>query len=326
MEQSKKSERVLISFDYAIKLLLLRNKIDFEILEGFLSEVLIRDVRVRNIGESESNKENADDKSNKVDILVEDTSGEIILIELQFRKELDYLQRMLFGTSKIVTEHMMQGMDYREIKKVYSINIMYFDLGKGTDYVYHGKTNFTGIHNNEELRLWEEQQNEFKKDYASDIYPEYYILMIKRFGDITKNTLDEWIYFLKNNAIKEEFKAKGLKKAYEVLDRSNFTSKELRAYERILDQRSSELSAIATSKREGRTEGIKEGLEKGEKERKKLEIELEIERAEREKREKELEKERTEREKREKELEKERIEREKERESLLAEIAKLKQK
>jgi hypothetical protein len=61
-------ERVLISFDYAMKLVL-RNKIDFEILEGFLSELLNCDVSVKNIGESESNKKYPGNKVNRVILL-----------------------------------------------------------------------------------------------------------------------------------------------------------------------------------------------------------------------------------------------------------------
>ncbi|MFN8576946.1 MAG: hypothetical protein U0354_08810 [Candidatus Sericytochromatia bacterium] len=41
---------------------------------------------------------------------------------------------------------------------------------------------------------------------------------MKKFNDLTKNGLDEWIYFLKTDEIKEGFKAKGLKEAKEKLD------------------------------------------------------------------------------------------------------------
>ncbi|MDR2116659.1 MAG: Rpn family recombination-promoting nuclease/putative transposase, partial [Planctomycetaceae bacterium] len=106
MEPHNTGERVLISFDYALKRLL-RNKSNYEVLEGFLSELLRRNVSVKSIGESESNKEHSADKYNKVDILVEDESDEVILIELQFILEMDYLHRMLFGTSKAITERMV---------------------------------------------------------------------------------------------------------------------------------------------------------------------------------------------------------------------------
>ncbi len=36
---------------------------------------------------------------------------------------------------------------------------------------------------------------------------------VNNFDDIAKDTLDEWIYFLKNEEIKDNFVAKGLMKA-----------------------------------------------------------------------------------------------------------------
>ncbi|MDR2679944.1 MAG: Rpn family recombination-promoting nuclease/putative transposase [Tannerella sp.] len=305
MEECKKGERVLISFDYALKRLL-RNKANFEVLEGFLSELLMRDISVKAIGESESNKEDSVDKSNRVDILVEAESGEIMLIELQFRFEIDYLHRMLYGTSKTITERMVQGSEYVEVKKVYSINIVYFDLGQGKDYVYHGRTHFTGLHRKDELHLSMAQRKTFGRKMAGDIYPEYYILKVNNFNDVAKDTLDEWIYFLKHNVIKDEFKAKGLKKARKALDRDNLTPEERKAYDYMQEQRSRDLSAIASTKLEGRIEGEIIGREEGRIEREKLAKELE-------EREKELEREREEREKLAKETE-----------ILLAEIARLK--
>ncbi|MDR2707049.1 MAG: hypothetical protein LBC02_14855, partial [Planctomycetaceae bacterium] len=65
METNKSKERVLISFDYALKHSL-RNKSNYDVLEGFLSVLLKTEVKVKSLGESESNKEHADDKYNKV--------------------------------------------------------------------------------------------------------------------------------------------------------------------------------------------------------------------------------------------------------------------
>ncbi len=53
----------------------------------------------------------------------------------------------------------------------------------------------------------------FKKKRVSELYPEYFVIKVNKFNDIAKNTLDEWIYFLKNEEIKSSFKAKGLDKA-----------------------------------------------------------------------------------------------------------------
>jgi predicted transposase/invertase (TIGR01784 family) len=252
-----KKERVLISFDYALKRML-RNKVNYDVLEGFLSELLMRDVRVIKIGESESNKQHAKDKYNRVDVLVEDENKETIIIELQFTLEIDYFHRMLYGASKVIGEYMLQGKQYMEIRKVYSINIVYFDLGQGEDYVYHGKTQFRGLHLHDELQLSELQRSAFSKEEVGDIYPEYYILKVNKFNDVAKDALDEWIYFLKHNTIKDEFKGKGLAKAKEILDRDKLSPDEKSEYDYLQRLRSEDLSAMASSNATGRYEARKE--------------------------------------------------------------------
>ena len=98
----------LIRFDWAMKKFL-RSKANFGILEGFLSELLKHDVKILNLLESESNREERDDKQNRVDILAQLEDGEIVLIEVQTDTEQDYFHRMLYGTSKVITEHMQKG-------------------------------------------------------------------------------------------------------------------------------------------------------------------------------------------------------------------------
>lgn len=254
----------LVRFDWAIKKLL-RSKANFVILEGFLSELLKRDLKIVSILESESNKHDQDGKSNKVDILVKLENTELVLIEVQVNTELDYFYRMLFGTSKIVTEHLKQGDPYANIKKIYSVNILYFDLGHGVDYIYHGTTSFIGLHQGDKLDLSEKQKSLYQKDYVHQIYPEYYLIKVNQFNDVAKDTLDEWIYFLKNEEIKDSFRAKGLSEAKEALNEMKLPDAEKQAYEKYLDNLRYQNSMFNSSFQSGKFEGEKLGLEKGEK-------------------------------------------------------------
>jgi predicted transposase/invertase (TIGR01784 family) len=142
---------------------------------------------------------------------------------------------MAYGASKALTENLALGKSYSEIKKVISINIVYFDLGQGVDYVYRGRTNFEGLHEKDVLQLSSKQKKTFTKQNVSDIFPEYYIIKVNQFNDIAKDTLDEWIYFLKNSEVKDEFKAKGLAKAKEVLDIMSLDKEQHYGYNRYLD-------------------------------------------------------------------------------------------
>ncbi|CAK8716997.1 Rpn family recombination-promoting nuclease/putative transposase [Candidatus Electrothrix laxa] len=228
------SARKLISFDWAMKKLL-RSKVNFEILEGFLSELLREDVRILEILDSESNKETRPDKFNRVDLKVRNDREEIIIIEVQYDREFDFLQRIFFGTAKAVTEHMEEGTAYSGITKLVSVSILYFDLGQGTDYVYHGTTLFRGLHNSDTLQLSDRQRTVFGKEEVYELLPEYWLIKVNTFDDIAKDTLDEWIYFLKNEEIKDDFSAKGLKKAKQELDIMKLSEEERRAYSRYQD-------------------------------------------------------------------------------------------
>ena len=186
--------RKLISFDWAIKKLL-RSKANFGILAGFLSELLFTDITIIETLESETNKESRDNKFSRVDIKVKDAQGQLILIEVQYSREQDYLLRVLFETSKCITEHLKENLPYSEVAKVISVSILYFDFCKGEDYIYHGTTEFIGIHNHQKLQLNSAQRKLFNTDKVADIFPEHYIINIKNFSNIAKNTLDEWINF-----------------------------------------------------------------------------------------------------------------------------------
>jgi len=224
----------LIRFDWAIKRLL-RNKANFVVLEGFLSELLFDEIKIEKILESEGNQEAEDDKYNRVDILTQNSKNELIIVEIQNTYEIDYFQRMIYGASKALTENLGLGQPYADIKKVISINIVYFDLGQGKDYIYKGTTTFEGLHEKDVLQLSTKQKETFTKQNIADIFPEYYLIKVNQFNDVAKDTLDEWIYFLKNSEVKDEFKAKGLAEAKEVLDVMRLDREQQYGYNRYLD-------------------------------------------------------------------------------------------
>jgi predicted transposase/invertase (TIGR01784 family) len=255
--------RKLVSFDWAMKRIL-REKANFEILEGFLSELLKFDVKIQEILESEANQDSEIDRFNRVNMLVKNEQNELILIELQHNSEIDYFHRMIYGTSKLICQYIDSGEGYKQVKKVYSVNIVYFDLGQGDDYIYHGTNDFMGLNNQKsDLKLSTYQKNKFKKGEVFEIFPEYYIIKVNSFNDIAKNTIDEWIYFLKTEDIKDNFKAKGLEKAKEQLDYLKLPEEEKLKYQRRVENRMLEISLLDTAKFEGKMEGKIEGKMEG---------------------------------------------------------------
>ena len=223
-----------IRFDWAMKRLL-RNKANFSVLEGLLTTLLGENITIRDLLESESNQEEEFDKYNRVDMLAVNSRGELILIEVQNNNEYAYFQRMLFGTSKLVTQYINRGESYEKVRKVYSVNIVYFSLGHGKDFVYHGKTEFRGIHENDLLELTPFQRQTFNVDEVSQLYPEYYILKVNDFNKVAKTPLEEWIYYLNTGNISDTAHAPGLAEVRERLKVDNMTQGERNAYYRHLD-------------------------------------------------------------------------------------------
>ncbi len=121
------SKRKLVSFDWAMKRLL-RSKANFEVLEGFLSELLKEEITILEVLESESNKDYQSDKFNRVDLKVETGTQELIIIEVQYDREFDYLQRMLFGVSKAITEHIVESDAYYEVGELDGIKKVAINL------------------------------------------------------------------------------------------------------------------------------------------------------------------------------------------------------
>ena len=251
-----------IRFDWAMKRLL-RDKANFSVLEGLLTTLLNEKITINKLLESESNQEDEYDKQNRVDLLAENDKGELFIIEVQNNTEYAYFQRMLFGTSKLITEYINRGQGYDHIRKIYSVNIVYFNLGNGTDVVYHGKTEFRGIHNGELLNLTPFQRQKFNVTAVNDLYPEYYILKVNDFNKWSKVPLEQWIYFLNTGDIPSDATAPGLKEAREKLRLERMSKAELNAYYRHLDNVVILRDNIVTARGEGRLEGRLEGRAEG---------------------------------------------------------------
>ena len=207
-----------IRFDWAMKRLL-RDKANFKVLEGLLTTLLNEKITIKNLLESESNQEEEYDKYNRVDLLAENSKGNLILIEVQNNNE----------------EYINRGEGYDKVRKIYSINIVYFTLGHGKDIVYHGKTVFKGIHLNDILELSPFQRQTFKVDEVSQLYPEYYILKVNDFNKVAKTPLEEWIYYLNTGEIPEGANAPGLEEVKEKLKIDSMNKAEKEAYYRHLD-------------------------------------------------------------------------------------------
>ncbi len=262
----------IVRFDWATKSLL-RDKANFEILEGFLQSLLDEKLEIVEILESEGNAESEQAKFNRVDLLAKDSRGRRVLVEIQNERESDYIERMLFGTSKLVVESIGIGQAYRDIPKVISIHILYFNLGQGTDYVYSGTTELRGVHTDEPLLVSER----FTKPDGThlykpkDVWPEYHVINVERFKKMDEEDLemlDQWVYLFKQSEVRGDFDAPGMASAREKLAYLKMGEDEKQRYQRFVENVRRELDIMSTAHQEGLEEGLEKGeqigLEKGE--------------------------------------------------------------
>ena len=250
-----------VRFDWAIKRLL-RQKANFGVLNGFLTVMLREEVNILEILESESNQESADDKFNRVDIKARNSKGEIIIVEIQNTREVHYLERILYGVAKAITEHISLGEGYQNVK-VYSISILYFDLGVGTDYIYHGQNHFTGVHTGDRLRINTRDRDAVITRLPAEIFPEYILIRVNEFDKVATTPLDEWITYLKDGTIRPDTTVPGLREAREKLKYYSMSSSERHAYDEHLNAIMIQNDVLDTAKWEGRLEGLAEGEAKG---------------------------------------------------------------
>lgn len=251
-----------IRFDWAIKRLL-RQKANFDVLEGFLTVFIGEKVKIVEILESEGNQQTPDDKFNRVDIKARNSKGEIILVEVQNTSELYYLERILYGVAKAITEHIHLGDTYKEVKKVYSISILYFDIGKGADYLYVGQNKFIGVHTNDQLVITAKEKGALVQKSPAEIFPEYILVRVNEFDKAAVTPLEEWVAYLKSGVIKENTTAPGLQEARKKLQYYSMTDAERYAYDEHLNAVMIQNDVLGNAREEGLAEGRAEGLTQG---------------------------------------------------------------
>ena len=243
----------LVSFDWAIRKIL-RQKENFDIVEGFLSELLKEDIKIISILDSRIVPEREEERLKHLILKVENQYSESMLIEIQYSKEPNYLKQTLYSFSKIIAEFDKPNESFA---KVISITLLYFDFGDGDDYIYKASTKFEGVHNNTPLRLNDKQKELYKAKSVEDIYPQYYLIKLRNFNNVIKDTLDEWIYFLKNEKIIDNPRAKGLAKASDVLDYIKMEKEDRLAYNKFQEHKKHESEIYESTYVIGELIGIK---------------------------------------------------------------------
>lgn len=251
-----------IRFDWAAKYML-RSKADFAIFEGFIFVLIGEKVTIENVIDGEWNLCSVYGKYRRVVIKAFNSKGEKILIEIRQTYELDYLERFIYSEGIPNNNPPDNWNDYLEVKKVYSINILYFDLGEGADYLYHGQTTLIGVHTKDTLQLTQHEKDDLHVVTPEDVFPEYFVIRVNEFNQLAVTPLEEWLEYLKDEYIRPDTTVPGLVEARERLEYLKMSEEERRVYDHYLDTLIRDTDVMKTKLLEAEIQGHKKGMAQG---------------------------------------------------------------
>lgn len=247
-----------IHFDWAIKDLL-RQKANFRILEGFLTVLIGEEIYVIDILESEGNQERQVNKLNSIDIKARDSKDNIIIVKIQNIRKIHYLERILYGIEENGCKHILLDKSYEKVEKVYSISILYFDVGYGTDYLYHGQNgSFIAVHTQDVLQMTTKARNAIIPKMPEAKSSEHFLIRLNEFNKVATTPLEEWIQYLKTGTIEKDTHVSGLEEACIKLKYYNMSPKDRYAYDEHINAVMIQNDVLETARLEGLQEGLEE--------------------------------------------------------------------
>lgn len=220
-------------------------------------------IKIVELLESESNKETKGAKSNGVDIKASNSKEEIILVEIWLENKMSFCERV-FNWPQFNVEYCSDNSNFDGIERFYSIHIVYFNQGHGSDYLYYGTNRFIGVNIGDTLVINEKESRGFKRPKNTNIFPEYYIIRVNQFEVESPQTpLEEWMRYLQTGYIKPDTTVPGLQKARQKLRVLSMSDQDRKEYEYYLYNKVYEEDIVETAREDGYDEGYDAGEESG---------------------------------------------------------------
>ena len=194
-------------------------------------------------------------KNSIVDVRCEDSAGTIFLVEMQLNWDTDFLQRVVFNTSKAYVKQLDKGKPFHLLQPVYSLNFVQGDLHKGLGEWYH-PCQLVHIHHSERvlegLKIVFAEMDKYKKlaekgRTKKDLWMRY-------FTEMTEKT---------RKPASELLADPDIAKAIELLEIINYNEIEQELYDRYWDAVSVEATWKSIGERDGEKKGIDLGIKQG---------------------------------------------------------------
>ena len=160
-------------------------------------------------------------KNSIVDVRCEDSAGSTFLVEMQLNWDTDFMQRVVFNTSKAYVKQLDKGKPFHLLQPVYSLNFVQGDLHKGLSewyhpyqlvHVYHSDRVFDGL-SIVFAEMGKYQQLEVKGRTKKDLWMRYFTEMTEKTrvdnrliklhvrDPVTKQTADPVTTFIHSNQV-----------------------------------------------------------------------------------------------------------------------------
>lgn len=204
------------------------------------------------IDDSFIKKENIDDKFAILDIKATLNDGTRVNIEMQIVDQYDMKKRSLYYLSRLYSEQLKQGDEYRKLNGAIGINILNFNLLNNDRYHNHYL---------------------FKENETNEIYTDLmqiHIIELPKFNknpNEIKDELESWVEFLKEpstevvNMLSKQVPE--IIEAFEVLKVVSSNEETRRDAEIRIKAMSDKASSLAGAKEEGLQQGIEQGVQQG---------------------------------------------------------------
>lgn len=183
-------------------------------------------------------------KRSIVDIRVTDEKGKNYIIEMQLVEQEDFAQRCQYYSAVALARQIPKRGKYNSLMPVIFIGVVNFKLFPTKDYLSHHVITDQATHK------------------QSMYMQEFHFIELKKFNlnlEDLKTILEKWVYLLKNaanlNEIPKSFqKNETMQEAFHILNKLNWTSKELDAYDAEKDAIWSHQTQIETAEKKGKEE------------------------------------------------------------------------
>jgi len=193
-------------------------------------------------------------KATIVDVKATDQMGNSFIVEMQIAEVKDFDKRVLYYASQSYTDQIERGDDYEKLKPTFFIGILDFNITKNPNYLSRHK-------------ILDIQTGEHVIQNVEFTFLE--LIKFNKTATELENIVDQWMFFLKNaenlNIIPDTITDDGIKSAFEMAERYNWTKDELNEYNKIYIRQRDEIGRIELAVERGTSKGLAKGLEEGQK-------------------------------------------------------------